>query len=97
MAAVRITEHLRAGLLEHEMAKVEQRRDPPVPVTVWLLLDGQEHDGELLGWASSPNGSSGELAGLVFLVREYAAGFGAELLTWVRSEDVRPRSSTASP
>ena len=91
VGAVAVTEHLRPGQLEEELAKVEQLRDPPVPVTVWLLLDGREHDADLLGWARSPNGDSGGLMGLVFLLREYAPGFHAELLTWAAVENIRPR------
>lgn len=91
VAVVTVTEHLRPGQLEYELAKVEARRDPPVPVTVWLLLDGAWHDAELLGWARNPNGSSGALMGLVFLVREYAPGFEAELLTWAPVENIRLR------
>lgn len=86
-----VTEHLREGQLEYELGKVEQRRDPPVPVVVRLLLDGAEHDGVLHGWAANPNGADDGWRGLVYLVREYAPGFEAESLHWVRAEDIRPR------
>lgn len=88
MAVVRITEHLREGQLEAELAKVDERRDPPVPVVARVLDDWW--DGELHGWARNPRGVDG-MWGLVFLLREYAHGFWAEHLSWVRSEDVRPR------
>jgi hypothetical protein len=91
VAVVQITEHLQPGQLERELAKVEDRRDPPVPVAAWLLLDGRAWDALLLGWATNPNGGNDGLRGLVLLHREYAPGFGQELLTWVRAEEMEPR------
>lgn len=91
MEGVRITEHLAPGRLEAELAKVEDRRDPPVSVVVRLPLDGGEHEGLLYGWAANPRGAGGGTRGLVVLVREYTPGFAAELLTWVRAESVRQR------
>ena len=79
------------GRLEYELAKVTDRRDPPVEVTAWLLLDGQEWDGELFGWSLNPHGGADGLRGLVKLVREYAPGFWAETLLWVPADQVRPR------
>jgi len=35
------------------------------------------------------NGSNDGWRGLVGGVREFAPGFGAEFLTWVRAEDIR--------
>lgn len=84
-----MTQHLHAGELEEQLAKVEDRRDPPVPVVVRLLLDGAEHEAELHGWSSDPNGANDGWRGLVFLVREYAPGFGAEALMWTRAENIR--------
>lgn len=52
----------------------------PVRVTAWLLLDSAAHHGLLYGWR-------GPVAG----VREFAPGFAAEFLAWVRAEDVRQR------
>lgn len=86
---MRITEHLAPGRLEQELAKVEQRRDPPV--AVWALRDGVEVAGELHGWAENPRGSNDGWRGLVQGVREYAPGFWAEYLSWVRAEQVRER------
>jgi hypothetical protein len=37
-----------------------------------------------------PNGSNDGWRGLVFSVREFAPGFWAECLAWVRAEHVRP-------
>lgn len=91
MRTVRITEHLAPGRLEQELAKVEQRRDPPVPVWAWLLLDSAEHAGELYGWAENPRGSGDGWRGLVRGVRQYAPGFHAEYLAWVRAEQIRQR------
>ena len=67
------------------------RRDPPVPVRVWLLIDGREWDGELLGWAPNPRGGDDGLRGLCLVVREFAPGFHAEGLHWVPVHDVRQR------
>ena len=86
-----MVEHLREGRLEQELAKVEDRRDPPVPVIAWLLLDGAEHDGLLLGWSANPNGSDDGWRGLVRLVREFAPGFWTEALHWVPAEQIRQR------
>lgn len=85
-----ITEHLQPGRLERELAKVEERRDPPVPVVVRTLLDGETRDVQLHGWARSPRGSEG-LWGLVTGLREYAPGFWAEVCWWLAAENVRPR------
>jgi hypothetical protein len=86
-----IVEHLRQGQLDFELAQAEELRDPPVPVAVWLLLDGREHDGLLYGWAPNPRGANDGWRGLVRGVREFAPGFEAEFLTWVRAEDIRQR------
>jgi hypothetical protein len=77
--------------IAEECEKVTDRRDPPVPVWVWLTLDGREWAGELLGWADNPNGADDGLRGLVLAPREYAAGFWAEYLGWVRAEHIRRR------
>ena len=84
-------QRLPPGRLDEELAKVVDRRDPPVPVRVWLLIDGQEHDAELLGWAPNPRRGDDGLRGLVRLVREFAPGFFAEMLAWVPVHDVRQR------
>lgn len=85
-------QRLPSGRLDEELAKTEDPRDPPVPVTAWLLLDGAWHDGVLHGWASNPRGAGDGLRGLVTLVREYAPGFVAEAVFWVPAENVRRRS-----
>lgn len=82
-----ITEHLRPGQLERELGKVEDRREPAVPVVVRTLLPGQLVDVELLGWAHAPNGAAG-LYGLVRGLREYAPGFGAEFLWWSAADSI---------
>lgn len=86
-----IVEHLRGGQLEYELGKCDELREPPPPVTAWLLLDSAAHDGLLHGWAANPNGSDDGWRGLVSGVRAFAAGFEAEFLTWVRAEDIRQR------
>lgn len=83
-----ITEHLAPGRLERELGKVEDRREPPVPVLVRTTLPGRLVDVALLGWAHAPNGSPG-LYGLVRGLREYAPGFWAEFLWWRRAEELR--------
>ncbi|HEX2074280.1 MAG TPA: hypothetical protein VHF92_10880 [Geodermatophilus sp.] len=42
----------------------------------------------MYGWAENPNGAEDGWRGLVYAVREYAAGFEAEFLGWVRAEDI---------
>lgn len=84
-------EHLRDGQLEYELDKCDELREPPVPVTAWLLVDSATHDGLLYGWAANPNGANDGWRGLVGGVREFAPGFAAEFLIWVRAEDVARR------
>ena len=84
-------EHLRNGQLDYELDKCDELREPPVPVTAWLLLDSGAHDGLLYGWAADPNGADDGWRGLVGGVREYAPGFEAEFLGWVRVEHIRQR------
>jgi hypothetical protein len=84
-------QRLPEGRLEEELAKLDDRRDPPLPVTAWLHLDARAWDGLLYGWADNPNGSNDGLRGLVLLEREYAAGFWAEGLHWVPAEKIRQR------
>lgn len=57
-----IVEHLRDGQLDYELEKCDELRQPPLPVTAWLLLDSAAHDGLLYGWAANPN--SADDAGL---------------------------------
>ena len=85
-------QRLPAGRLDEELTRVEDRRDPPVPITAWLLLDGAEWPGLLYGWAPNPRGADDGLRGLVVLEREYAPGFVAESLHWVPAENVRRRA-----
>jgi hypothetical protein len=85
-----MVQRLREGWLEYELTKVEQSREPPVPVWAWLSLDGREWAGELYGWAANPNGGDDGWRGLVLAPREFAPGFWAEFLGWVRAEHVRP-------
>ena len=59
--------------------------------TTWLSLDGAAHDGLLCGWAANPNGGNDGWRGLVYLVREFAPGFSAEALHWVRAEVISQR------
>ena len=87
-----VTEHLSAERLEQALGEVTDPREPPVPVQVWLGADARWWDGELHGWGTNPNGSSGELRGMVTGVREYAPGFWAEFLTWATVERVRQRA-----
>lgn len=77
--------------LLQELGKAEQLRNPAVPVWAWLLLDGAEVAGDLLGWASNPNGGDDGMRGLVLAVREYAGGYHAEFLGWVPAERIRQR------
>lgn len=84
-------QQLPEGRLDAELAKVQQRRDPPIPVVAWLHLDGREWDGVLHGWSQNPNGGDDGWRGLVQFTREYAAGFWTEALMWVRQEDIRRR------
>lgn len=88
MAGVAITEHLRPGQLEHELGKIEDPRDPPMPVIV--RRGGVDHEAVLHGWSRNPRGVAGMWA-LVTGVRPYAPGFEAEFCWWVTAEDVRPR------
>ncbi len=75
--------------LEYELGKVPTScGNRPCPVVAWLALDNQHHTGLLYGWAENPNGADDGWRGLVSAVREYAAGFEAEYLGWVRAEDV---------
>ncbi|MCU1614721.1 MAG: hypothetical protein JWO98_2261 [Frankiales bacterium] len=92
-----LVERLREGQLNFELEKVDEPREPPVPVTARLLLDSAEHDGLLYGWAVDPNGADDGWRGLVGGVREYAPGFEAEFLMWVRAEDIRQRSTCTPP
>lgn len=89
-------EHLCDGQLDYELDKCDQLREPPVPVTVWLLLDSAAHNGLLYGCAAHPNGSNDGWRGLVGGVREYAPAFEAEFLSWVRAENIRQRLVTRS-
>ena len=57
----------------------------------WLSLDGREWAGELYGWAANPNGADDGWRGLVVAPREFARGFWAEFLGWVRAEQIRQR------
>jgi hypothetical protein len=82
---------LRPDLLEEQLDKLDEVREPPVPVTAWLLLDERNWDGELLGWAANPNGADDGWCGLVRLTREYAPGFWAEGVFWVRAERINLR------
>lgn len=86
-----VVEHLREGKLDYELTKLDERRDPPVPVTALLLFDCPEVDGLLYGWSTNPNGAGDGWRGLVRGVREFAPGFEAEFLTWVRAEHIRQR------
>lgn len=88
-----MVQRLREGWLEEELAKVEEVRDPPVPVVAWLALDGENHEGLLYGWAANPNGADDGWRGLVRAVREYARGFEAEFLGWVPAEHLQKRES----
>lgn len=86
---MRITEHLRDGELEEELAKLDEPRDPPVPVAVRPLHEGETVDVVLHGWARNPRGAEG-MWGLVTGVREHAPGFWAEFCWWLSSENIRP-------
>lgn len=86
-----IVEHLRDGQLEYELDKCDELRTPPVPVTAWLHVDGAVHDCLLYGWAANPNGSNDGWRGLAYGVREFASGFDAEFLIWVRAEAITRR------
>ncbi len=76
-----LIEHVSDERWAHEPAKVTDRRDPPVLISVWLSLDGRAWAGELHGWAVNPMGAGG-LLGLTFLVRESSPGFQVERLHW---------------
>lgn len=90
-----ITEHLRPGQLEEELAKVEQPREPPVPVDVRPLMEGATAEMVLHGWARSPRGTDG-LWGLVTGLRTYAPGFEAEVCWWLAADNIRPREQEAA-
>jgi len=77
--------------LAEELRKVEQLRDPPVPVSFWLSIDSRETAGELHGWASNPNGADDGWRGLVIAPREYASGLWTTWVGWVRQESLRQR------
>jgi len=62
-----VVRRLPEGALQHELTKVEQLHDPPVPVWAWLPLDSREWAGELSGWA----------AGSRFVAREPAPDLDA--------------------
>jgi hypothetical protein len=79
------------GRLDYERAKVEQPREPPVPVWAWLSLDSREWAGELFGWAANPNGADDGWRGLVVVPREFAPSFWTDFLGWVRVEHIRQR------
>jgi hypothetical protein len=86
-----IVEHLREGQLDYELDKRDELQEPSVPVTAWLLVHGAAHDGLLYGWAANPNGGDDGWRGLIGGVREFAPGFAAEFLFWVRAEDIAQR------
>jgi hypothetical protein len=86
-----MVQRLPEGRLEYERAKVNQPREPPLPVWAWLPLDGREWVGELYGWAANPNGADDGWRGLVVAHREFAHGFWTEFLGWVRAEHIRQR------
>jgi hypothetical protein len=84
-------QQLPEGRLEYERTKVEQPRTPPVPVWAWLSLVSREWAGELFGWAANSNGADEGWRGLVVAPREFAPGFWAEFMGWVRVEHIRQR------
>ena len=67
---------------------VDDLRDPPIPVVAWLTLDGEDREGLPYGWAENPCGADDGWRGLVGAAREYAPGFWAEYLGWVRAEQI---------
>lgn len=77
------------GRLDHELGKVTQPRTPPIPVIVWLHVDGAEHEALLHGWAANPNGADDGWRGLCVGAREYAAGYWTGFCMWVPAEKVR--------
>ena len=83
-----LTERISQQRLQYELGKVDDPRDPPVPVVAWLGLDSRNRAGVLYGWAVNPNGADDGWRGLVRVVREYAPGFEAEYLGWVRAEHI---------
>ena len=83
-----LTERLSQERLEYELGKVDDLREPPVPVVAWLAVDSSNHEGLFYGWAETPNGADDGWRGLVSAVREYAAGFEAEYLGWERAEHI---------
>lgn len=80
-----------AARLAAELAKVTDRREPAVPVEVWLGIDARWWDGELHGWAPNPHGADGSLRGLVIAPREYSPGFWSEYIGWVTPDRLRQR------
>ena len=70
-----LTERISPERLEYELGKVDDPRDPPVPVVAWLALDSQDRAALLLGWAENLNGANDGWRGLVRTEREYAPGF----------------------
>lgn len=76
--------------LERELARVEQLRDPPVPVHVVTMHPGEVRGGLLYGWSSNVTDDNA-LRGLVTYEREYARGFWTRLLNWSLAERLSPR------
>jgi hypothetical protein len=86
----------RARLAGHRRTHPADRissSDPLVSVTVAHRFDSVL-DGLLYGWAANPNGANDGWRGLVSGVREFAPGYEAEFLTWVRAEDVKQRATS---
>jgi hypothetical protein len=83
----------RDGRLNEQLDKLDEVREPPVPVTACISLDERPHDGELLGWAANPNGANDGWRGGVRVTREYATGFWTEAVFRVRAEGISLRPS----
>jgi hypothetical protein len=52
--AMAVVERLRPGQLGWELAKIGQRRDPPIPVWAWLSLDSRDLGRRLVGVGREP-------------------------------------------
>lgn len=77
--------------IEQELARADERCDPPLPVWAWLIPHGRESAGVLLGWWASC-GSHASRRGLVLVTRDAGEGCRVEELIWVHADHIRRRN-----
>ena len=96
--AVPITQQLKPGRVEQALAKVEERRAPPVAVEVSLLPEGATRDRPLDGW--STNTSDGLLRGPCAWLKEdgpwVLSGVSRLASDGPGSADLVPRQATCA-